>query len=300
MRRSIVVLVAIGFLGATGLLGSSLVSASALSQQSTRAAAASEAGSRPAPRSPTAAAAGKGDRSVSTSRLGTWQPSRHGGAVLLGSGATSPPPCAASQLSAQFWTTFPAMTEDLSGFNVIDTSATACALPAYPSTLGISGASGVVPPVTLDLPGGGQTSEDFVPFGSLAPAQQAAVPGAGLFSAGALALSPGGEAVVVLDETEPISNPPPGVPCLAVPGSGATLDVGLGSGPPLGVEVPSTPLLESTVDPAGSALASCAPVVVSPFLTWAVASAVVGPPTPTSLQGGALPLRDENVYVNAP
>ncbi|MHB8245868.1 MAG: hypothetical protein ACYDGN_11040 [Acidimicrobiales bacterium] len=233
-----------------------------------------------------------------------WAPRQHGGAVrafVPTNGGSPPPSCAPSRLSTQYWTSVPGMALIVSGFNVINQSNSACTLPAYPSQVALAGADGgVLSPVSLPTPDGKTSSHDFVNY----PSAPDWIPSTMVDFASdtaPLTLLPGGEAVVLLYAEEMMvgAGPPPSTCINAPAGGGLGVTLGTSANSAIVVPVPTASQLVSTLDPAGSAFTSCTAVLVSPFLTWHQAAAIVGTPTPTS-SAGPLPLADEQIYVNAP
>ena len=191
----------------------------------------------------------------------------------------------------------PAMGHDMDGFNITNDSTASCSLSAFPSSLALATSSGTpLPPVSLPSPSGAPTTDDFVNYSPSVPV--AIAPGLLPSTPTPIVLSPGEKVVEVLFTMEPIGQTTSNAACLVAP-SGGQLSVSL-AGTTLRVPIPTTPLLKSTLNPAGSAFLSCAVVTVSPFLTWPEAVSIVGPPTPQPTQGTAAPLVDQSIYSPAP
>jgi hypothetical protein len=229
-----------------------------------------------------------------------WKIPSYSGAVATASSAGTRA-CAAGQLTARYWTSWPAMTTDVSGVNVTNASRTACELPRFPGNITLTQAAGSAVAAARLLSGSGRfSSSDFVRFGSAGTAtvtgsqteRQAATAG--------LTLRPGGTAVVTLDTFTPPAAQNGGLRCISTPRGGA-LRVSIPGRGALTVRMPagswSTP---SAVDPTGAAFASCGTVVVSPFLSWRQAVAIVGVPVPEAPGYGALPLAHTAQYKAAP
>ena len=225
-----------------------------------------------------------------------WEPSQRGGATR--SAVVSSPLCTSSQLETQYWTSFPALDNQMSGFNLINRSGQACSLPVYPSSLYLANADGT--PATMPLlpgPAGTKGSSDFLAYGSpLAPA----IPSFGIpLSPAPITLAPGGTAVDTLFGTVGVNQQPGDPACISTP-AGGSIAVSLGSGSPVQVHMPTgTGTSKSLIDPTGAPFGSCTAVAFSPFLTWSEASNLVGAPYSRSSQGD-LPLKNTAAFINAP
>jgi hypothetical protein len=208
-----------------------------------------------------------------------WRVPVHGGAEPTSSSAPAPA-CRASHLATAFWTSYPAMSTVISGFNVTNTGLRACSLPRSPAGISVATATGAVASaVRVAGPTGRPQDTDFAAFGS----KSAAVTSPAVLrgpSAG-LTLRPGGTATVLLYTL--VANGEDTARCLRVPARGS-LRIGLIGTASLNVTVPAA------VSPGPSAFSSCGVVTVSAFLTWTKAKAVVGVPVPESTATGAISL----------
>src|ERR1700691_318118 len=220
-----------------------------------------------------------------------WRLPVHGGAQPTSSSAPAPA-CRASHLATTFWTSYPAMSTVISGFNVANTGLAACSLPRSPAGIAVATANGTaVRTVRVAGPTGRPQGTDFAAFGSKTAAV-ASPAGLGGPSAG-LTLRPGGTATVLLYTL--IANGDGTARCLSVPARGSLL-VGLSRTASLKVTVPAA------ASPGTSAFSSCGVVTVSAFLTWTKAKAIVGVPVPESTATGAISLlpKVRALYAAAP
>jgi len=225
-----------------------------------------------------------------------WEPSQRGGATR--SALVSSPLCTPTQLETQYWTTFPAMDNQMSGFNLINRSGQACSLPVYPSSVYLANADGTPAKVPL-LPGpaGEKGSSDFLAYGTpKAPATSSfAIP----LSPAPITLAPGGTAVDILFGTVGVNQQPGDPACISTP-VGGSIAVSLGNESPVHVYMPANAgTSKSLIDPTGAPFSSCSAVAFSPFLTWSEASHLVGAPYARTSQGD-LPLKYTSAFVNAP
>lgn len=227
-----------------------------------------------------------------------WEPTQRGGATRATSSTS--PLCTSGQLKTQYWTTFPAMNSQMSGFNLVNISSQTCKLPVSPSSLYLANSDlspAKVP--LLDGPTGQKGKSDFVTYDSVEavsseepslPIPQNPAP---------ISLVPGGTAVDILFGAAGINGPQGASECISTP-VGGSIAVSLGSGQPIQVYMPAgTDVAKSQIDPTGAPFSSCTAVTFSPFLTWSEASNFVGAPYPRSTAGD-LPLKNTTVYVNAP
>ncbi len=228
-----------------------------------------------------------------------WQVPSYGGAAVTAARARIPA-CAARQLTVRYWTSWPAMTTVVSGFNVTNAGAP-CELPTFPGKVVLAGPGGATVSATR-LVGltGAMTAADFSRFGS---AGTAAVTGSATLARAAkvrLTLRRGGTAVVTLDSFVSPAAQTGGVRCISIPRGGA-LRVSLPGGGTLNVRMPAGSWTRgNAVDPTGAAFYSCGTVVVSPFMSWSQAVGIVGMPVPDSPGYGALPLASTSQYKAAP
>jgi len=225
-----------------------------------------------------------------------WEPSQRGGATR--SALVSSPLCTPTQLETQYWTTFPAMDNQMSGFNLINRSGQACSLPVYPSSVYLANADGTPAKVPL-LPGpaGEKGSSDFLAYGTpKAPATSSfAIP----LSPAPITLAPGGTAVDILFGTVGVNQQPGDPACISTP-VGGSIAVSLGNGSPVHVYMPANAgTSKSLIDPTGAPFSSCSAVAFSPFLTWSEASHLVGAPYTRTSQGDLL-LKYTSAFINAP
>ena len=212
--------------------------------------------------------------------------------------ASSLSSCASSQLTTAYWTSVPAMAVVLSGFDVTNSSQTACELPLSPTSVELVAADGsVVPFVPMPGPGGINSASDFVDYSMLAPSLTSSLPAVPPLSS-PVELLPGTEAVVVVDT---ITDLDPAEQSCLVGQPTDHLAVSLGRGGAFDVAIPHSPLLQAGADVSGSAFLTCQQAIVYPFLTWSEAVSVVGPPVPERADGQMLALRGYNLlYSNAP
>ncbi|HEY3907080.1 MAG TPA: DUF4232 domain-containing protein [Streptosporangiaceae bacterium] len=226
-------------------------------------------------------------------RYPMWVVPAHSGAVATTS-ATSAAPCAASALTTAYWTSFPAMTTVISGFNVTNSGSLACTLPRFPGAISLASANGA----TVKLARLTRQGADFADFRASAAsvAQPAKLAGPAL----GLTLRPGGTAAVLLYTFSSLDDNPH-MACISAPRNGF-LDVRLAGAQKLAVKVPSDAQPATVANPTSSALTSCGVVTVSAFLTWKVAKSLVGVPVPESAVTGAVPLvpRFKAIFAAAP
>jgi hypothetical protein len=229
-----------------------------------------------------------------------WRIPSYGGASVTAAGARIPA-CAASQLRVRFWTSWPAMTTVLSGFNVMNTGAARCELPTFPGDIVLTRSDGAAVRATRVVGlTGAMTTADFSRFGSLGTAAVTGSPAQLRAARVRLTLRRGGTAVVILDSFVPPAAQTGGAPCISIPRGGA-LTVSLPGGGALSVRMPADSWTRgNAVDPTGAAFYSCGTVVVSPFMTWPQAVGIVGMPVPDSPGYGALPLAQTAQYRAAP
>jgi hypothetical protein len=225
-----------------------------------------------------------------------WEPSLRGGATR--SALVSSPLCTPTQLETQYWTTFPAMDNQMSGFNLINRSGQACSLPVYPSSVYLANADGTPAKVPL-LPGpaGEKGSSDFLAYGTpKAPAIPSfAIP----LSPAPITLAPGGTAVDILFGTVGVNEQPGDPPCISTP-VGVSIALSLRNESPVHVYMPAKAgTSKSLIDPTGAPFSSCTAAAFSPFLTWSAASHLVGAPYTRTSQGD-LPLKYTSAFINAP
>jgi hypothetical protein len=227
--------------------------------------------------------------------------------------ATLPNVCQPSGLTAQYWSSFPSLSEQIEGITLVNSSPAPCSLPVEPVGLSVVDASGSeISPVSFPNSvesGWAQDFQNYV-FSANAAADYPGLPAA---EPAPITLNPGDNAVLVLyGPTSLASNPS----ALAAP-VGGSIAIELATGePPVTVSIPSFPQLASATDPNGTAFVSYGPVIVSPFISWSQAQIIVGTPTPQSGSGSGQPpiantsstqsgsqqlqLVDASVYANAP
>jgi hypothetical protein len=222
-----------------------------------------------------------------------WVVPAHSGAVATTS-ATSAAPCAASALKAAYWTSFPAMTTVISGFNVTNSGSQACALPRFPGAISLATANGAKVKLARFTRHGGDFADFRASAASVAQPAKLAGPALGL------TLRPGGTAAVLLYTFSSLDGNPH-MACISAP-KGGFLDVRLAAAQKLAVKVPSDAQPATAANPTSSAFTSCGVVTVSAFLTWKVAKSLVGVPVPESTETGAVPLvpRFKAIFAAAP
>ncbi len=226
-------------------------------------------------------------------RYPMWVVPAHGGAVPT-TAANSAAPCAASALTTAYWTSFPAMTSVISGFNVTNSGSRACTLPRFPGAISLASANGAA----VKLARLAHQGADFADFkaSTASVAQQAKLAGPVL----GLTLRPGGTAAVLLYTFSSLDNNPDPA-CISAP-KGGFLDARLAGAQKIAVKVPSDAQPATAANPTSSAFTSCGVVTVSAFLTWKVAKSLVGVPVPESTVTGAVPLvpRFKAIFAAAP
>lgn len=226
--------------------------------------------------------------------------------------ASSPKPCSVSRLHAQFWTTLPFnMSGVFSGLTITNEGGR-CALPVQVSWAGVTDARGriiapagyAVPerlPDATSEPGESPTARRPVPeFASMALDKSGTVSFASIYGAFAhaktavrpLVLPRAGKAELVLEIWTPVTDVHG---CLSAPKGGA-IDLGI-SNEALRASVPVLPApTGGSFNLSGSGYWQCSTTLISPFLTWAQAAHLVGPPS----GGQSLRTRDDFVYDPAP
>jgi hypothetical protein len=222
-----------------------------------------------------------------------WVVPAHSGAIATTS-ATSAAPCAASALKTTYWTSFPAMTSVISGFNVTNSGSRACTLPRFPGAISLATANGAAVKLARFTRRGADFA-DFKPStASVARPTKLAGPALGL------TLRPGGTAAVLLYTFSSLDNNPH-MACISARRDGF-LEVRLAGAQKLAVKVPSDAQPATAANPTSSAFTSCDVVTVSAFLTWKNAKSLVGVPVPESTVTGAIPLvpRFKAIFAAAP
>jgi hypothetical protein len=226
--------------------------------------------------------------------------------------ASGPPACTVGQLHSQFWTTMPFNMAGVFSGLTITNGGGRCRLPVQVSWAGVEAANGnlVRPPgytVPKRLPGAAAqyeqqtTARHPVPeFAAMSLDKGRPASFASIFSGFAhstttvrpLVLSGGGKAELVLQIWTPVTNVDN---CLSAP-KGGSLALGIAN-QVLRARVPIMPAPSGgPFNVTGSAFWECSTTLISPFLTWAQAVALVGRPG----GGQALPGRDDFVFDPAP
>ncbi len=226
--------------------------------------------------------------------------------------ARGPPTCTVGQFHSQFWTTMPFNMAGLFSGLTITNGGGRCALPLQVSWAGVEAADdsllrppGYTVPKRLPDPAAQYdqqpTARHPVPeFAAMSLDKGGPASFARIYSAFArstttvrpLVLSRGERAELVLQIWTPVTNVDN---CLSVPKGGA-LALGI-SNQVLRAPVPIMPAPSGgPFNLSGSAYWQCSTTLISPFLTWAQAVALVGPPG----GGQALPGRDDFVFDPAP